>query len=144
MLSSKSVVIPFSFNRLRAAWYFINMQKSKVLPSQWTSLLSRHKSNRWSRTTEGTEPAPIGCCLTHWDLLWHSKFFSCKSHVQRDHKSQVMSQAYCHIGILDLVFILTPKTLSLVMLHFQLQSGSNQCFDQTPHRSLLIKAKRMF
>lgn len=50
-----------------------------VLPSLWTLLLSKCKSNRWSRTRVDTGPAPTACCQTPQYFLWCSEFFSWKS-----------------------------------------------------------------
>lgn len=50
-----------------------------ALPSLWTSLLSKCKSNRWSRTREDTGLAPTACCQTPRYFLWFSEFFSWKS-----------------------------------------------------------------
>lgn len=47
------------------------------------------------------------------------------------------------VSYFDLLFKLTPKTLSLVTLHFQqLSSSHNQLCDQTPHRCLLKRNTR--
>lgn len=74
--------------------------------------------------------------VTFKTLLLQSTFSVYLIHTCQD-TFRVLYAYYAHCTVLGL-FILTPKTLSRVMLHFLAQSScKNSYFDQTPHRFLL-------
>lgn len=127
---------------MRRVFLNYNTCHSLVLPSRWTSHLSRHKSNRRSRTTTDTRPTPSVHCPARGYCPWCSELFSCRV---KFHWFISKLPSYPENRKVFLKLQLTPKTLSRARLHFlawfhwkchsvcQTQRSSLQ---ETQHRSL--------
>lgn len=99
-LKQLTLINASAFNILAPTWNAAQ-DKKKRLPSRWTLLLSKRKSNTRPRTTGDTGPTPIVCCPTHGHFLWDSKFFACKSHFQSLF-SHFLSLFWSYLGHFDL------------------------------------------